>query len=53
MYLENCLFLFQSCEKNGLNAFAKIILDVRVNKLRRINSGDCEADKFSTRICYI
>ena len=49
MYLENCLLLFHSCEKTGLNSLAEKILGVRMDKSWRISSSDWEADKFTTR----
>ena len=49
MYLENCLLLFHSCEKTGLNIWAEKILGDRMDKLRRISSIDWGEDRFSTR----
>ena len=49
MYLENCLLLFHSCEKTGLNIWAEKILGDRMDKLRRISSIDWGEDTFSTR----
>ena len=53
MYLENCLLLFHSCEKNGPNALDEKILGVRMDKSWRISSSDWGADKFRYAIFRI